>query len=83
MRIWFRFFFGTPVRLIATVLVVAALAAVSKIWPGLIQSGLCNLAKELMPLLQLGLILVIMGIGVGIMLRGFRGRPNSPRERRQ
>lgn len=70
---WIRFFIGTPARFIATALVVAALAAVSKVWPGLIASSLAGLAKELGPLLQVGLTFVIMGIGFGIMIRGFRG----------
>jgi hypothetical protein len=72
MRIWARFFVGTPVRFIATALVVAALAAVSKIWPGLIQSSLYQLAKELSPILQLGLTLVVIGIGFAIIAKGLR-----------
>lgn len=72
MNQWVRFFFGTPGRFLVTASVVAGLAAVSKIWPGLIHSSLCQLAQELSPLLQLGLMLVIMGVGLTIIVRGLR-----------
>ena len=67
-----KFLFGTPQRFVMTMLVVAMLATVSKIWPGLIYSSLNQLAQELNPLLQVGLMLIIMGIGLTIIVRGLR-----------
>jgi hypothetical protein len=70
---WARFFLGTPVRFIMTLVVVAALAAVSKIWPGMIQSALSQLAQELSPLLQVALTIIIIGFGIRIIFNGLSG----------
>jgi hypothetical protein len=73
---WVRFFVGTPARLLMTLMGFAALAAVSALRPGLIESSLNQLARELSPLFQMALMLIIIGIGVRIMTSGFR-RPKK------
>lgn len=77
MNMWARFFVGTPRRFIATALTVGVLAAVSKIWPGMIQSSLAQLAQELSPLLQVVLTFVVIGIGLSIISKGMRGGKSS------
>jgi len=82
---WFRFFFGSPARALATLAVLTALAVLERFAPGTISVALTAVGSGVLtavlglfdrflgPVVQAVLPLIIAGVGVRIMLRGFGG----------
>ena len=68
---WFRFFLGTPRRLVVTLGVTAALAAIHLVAPGIIQQTFTGLLNELAPIFYFVLIIALVLFGFKIMLAPF------------
>ncbi|MFA6445723.1 MAG: hypothetical protein WCW14_00530 [Candidatus Paceibacterota bacterium] len=78
---YLHFFFGHRVRAIISSIVLGALAitvvffphAITKVISNLLGAILTGIVMAIGPLMQPLLTLIIIGIGFGIMMRGFRG----------
>jgi len=82
---WFRFFFGTPRRFLATLVAIIVLAGFSAIFPGVIRNALVGLGQEILgsvasiltPFIYPMAVFVIILLGIKIMLSGLRGKKKS------
>ncbi|HRY31334.1 MAG TPA: hypothetical protein P5328_03045 [Candidatus Paceibacterota bacterium] len=72
MRRWIRFFFGSPRRAVATLSVVAILWLVNWTNPGLIAGVAMRTMHELQPLIEGGIILLIMYGGFRMIIYGLK-----------
>jgi hypothetical protein len=68
---WFRFFFGTPRRLVTTLGAIGLIVVM--IFPGLLRMGVERLMAELAPLLGPAITLLIVFAGIRMILFGRSG----------
>lgn len=90
---WFRFFFGTPARALATLIALVTMAALEHFAPGTIAAALIAVGTQVLtavialverflgPLAYAFLPLIIAGIGFRIMMRGFGGGGKRKKKR--
>lgn len=65
---WFGYFFGTPQRMVRTLIVLGLITAV--VFPGLLYLATDRLLMALMPLLGPALTLLIVFAGIKMILGG-------------
>jgi hypothetical protein len=70
MKKWLRFFFGGPVRLVLTLLLVAAVVAL--IWPGTVERMALRVMEELLPLVGVVLLIMVVFWGLKLIIFGRR-----------
>ena len=80
MRNWIQFFFGTPRRLVTTLVVIAVLAGFHAMFPGVIHNALVGLGHEILgsvadiisPFTGLIAILLVILLGYKVMFSGLK-----------
>lgn len=72
VRVWLRFFLGTPRRFLATASVFALAFVLA--FPGLLKAAAFQLVEELGPVLGLAIQLAIVLVGLRLLLSPFLSR---------
>ncbi|MBI5654174.1 hypothetical protein HZC53_00755 [Candidatus Uhrbacteria bacterium] len=72
VRVWVRFFIGTPRRFLATASVFAL--AFVLLFPGLLKTAAFRLVEELGPVLGLAIQVAIVLVGLRLLLSPFLSR---------
>lgn len=72
VRVWVRFFIGTPRRFLATATVFAI--AFVLLFPGLLKAAATQLVGELGPLFGLAFQVAIVAVGLKLLLSPFLSR---------
>jgi len=66
--IWFRFFFGTPRRFVATMATIGLVVVIAD--PEILRTAVTRLVEALMPLLGPALAILIVFAGIRLILFG-------------
>ena len=71
IRQWFIFLFGTPKRSLWTFGILLAVALSFN--PDMGKTAVSNLVRALWPVVETGVVLLVIVIGLRVVLRGFGG----------